>query len=75
MVFTTGIRKVITDITHVSCSQQCIADGMNEHVGIAMAQESEGMRNEDATQPKVAPRHQLVHIVSHAYTYVHPTYV
>ena len=34
--FSCRIRKMITNISHMRSSQQCIADSMNEHIGIRM---------------------------------------
>ena len=48
-----GIRKVIANIAHVGGSEQGVADGMQQHVGIAVAQQSFTMFDLDTAHPKI----------------------
>ena len=65
------IGEVIANVAHVGSSEECVADGMYQHVGIAVAKESQRMFYLDAAHPEVAAFHQLVDIVSHSYAYIH----
>ena len=60
---------MVADVAQVGSSEQCVADGMNEHVGIAMAQQPQLMLYLDAPQPEVAIFHQLMDVVTHANSY------
>ena len=51
------LGEVVADVAHVGCAQKGVADGMQQHVGIAMAQQSLTMLNLDATHPEVAAFH------------------
>lgn len=55
---------MISDITHVGGAQQGIANGMYQHIGIAVAQQSQFIIYLDSSQPQVAVNHQLVDIIS-----------
>ena len=57
---------MVADVAQVGSPKQRVADGMNEHVGIAMAQQPQLMLYLDATQPKVATFHQPMDVVAHA---------
>ena len=41
---------------------------MDEHVGIAMAQQSHGVRNTYTSEPQFAVGHQPVDVEAHAYS-------
>lgn len=62
---------MITDITHIGCTQQGIANGVNQHIGITMAEQTQLIIYLDTTQPQVTVLYQLVNIVSKSYTYIH----
>ena len=62
---------MIADIAHVGGTQQGIADGMDEHISIAVAQQAQFMVDADAAQPQVAVFHQLVNVVAESHTYPH----
>ena len=53
-----------TDVAQTGRTQQSIANSMNEHIGIAMAKQSQRVVYLDTAQPKVASFHQLVNIVA-----------
>ena len=63
-----AVREMIADIAHIGCTQQGVADGMDEHVGIAMAQKSHGVRNTDTAKPQFAIGHQPVDVETHTYS-------
>ena len=44
-----GIGKMITDVAQVGCTEQGITDGMDEDIGIAVAEQAQRMRNLYAT--------------------------
>ena len=62
---------MITDVTHIGGTQECIADGMDEHIGIAVTQQPVGVLYPDAAQPKLTALHQTVHVISESYSYLH----
>lgn len=62
---------MITDITHIGCTQQGITNGVNQHVGITMAEQTQLIIYLDTTQPQVTVLYQLVNIVSKSYTNIH----
>ena len=45
---------MIADVAQIGCAKEGIADGMCEHIGVAMALQTHAMRNFDAAQPQVA---------------------
>lgn len=55
---------MITDVAHVCRTQQRIADGVNQHIGIAMPQQTFLMLKPDASQPQFAPFDQPMDIES-----------
>ena len=44
-------REVIADVAHVSRTEERVADGMDEHVGIAVSEQSLRMLNPDTAEP------------------------
>jgi hypothetical protein len=60
---------MIADVAHVGGSQQGVADGVYEHVGIAMAQQTELMLQADAPNPQFASLDKAMNIESHSYSY------
>jgi hypothetical protein len=45
---------VVTYVTHIGSAKQCIADGVQQHVGIAMTKQSFTMFNLYTAHPQVA---------------------
>ena len=45
------VGKVVTDIAHVGCTQECITDSMDEHIGIRVAKEASVMFKTNAAEP------------------------
>ena len=68
-IFRVGIRKVVTDITECQRSQQCIAQGVNSNIRIAMSQQTAVMLKLYATQPQFAPFHKAVNVESLTYSH------
>ena len=66
-----GVGEVITDIAHVGGAKQGIADGMDKHIGIAMAQKALGVLQSDASKPEVATFYKLVYVESESYSDFH----
>jgi hypothetical protein len=62
---------MVTDVAHVGSAQQGVANGMDEHIGIAVAQQSLVVVEAYATQPQRTAFYQLVDVVSETYTYFH----
>ena len=60
------VGKVPAEIAERRRAQECVLDGMQQHVGVRMPQKSVFMRDVDAAHDELAPRHQTVHVVSHA---------
>lgn len=70
-VFVPTIRRweVLSDIAQTCCAEQGIADGVEQGIGIGVAEESEGgVGKQNAAQPQSPSFHQLVDIVAMAYT-------
>ena len=67
------IGEVVANVAHVGGSQQGIADGVYEYVGIRVTEQTKRVRNLDSTNPQVAVRNQLVNVISHAYAEPPPT--
>ena len=53
---------MVADVAQVRRTQQGVANGMNEHVGIAVAKKAEGVRNANTAQPKVATFDKAVYV-------------
>ncbi len=63
-----GVGEVIADVAQVGSTEQRVADGVDEHVGVAVSQQSFAMFDLDAAEPEVAAFDELVDIVAHAHT-------
>ena len=62
---------MITDVAHICRAQQSIANGMYQHIGIRMPQQTFLMLQADASQPQFTSFHQAVYIITEAYPYFH----
>ena len=58
------------DITEAGRSQQCIAYGMDQHIGIGVADGSFLVLEPDAAQPQGIPLAKAVNIKAEAYAYL-----
>lgn len=65
---------MITDVTHIGCAEQRIANDMDKHIGIAVSQQPKWVFYLDATQPKGSSGHEPMHVVAHSYSYLHTVY-
>ena len=65
------VGEVVTDVAHVGCPKQGIADGMNQHIGIAMPEQSQRMLEAYATQPQFASLYKLVDVIAETNTKFH----
>ena len=45
------VGEMITDVAHIGGTEKGIADGMDEHIGIAMTQQSQSMLYLNASEP------------------------
>lgn len=43
-----GVGEVVPDVAHICGTENGVAEGMNQHIGIGVTQETEGMLNLDA---------------------------
>ena len=59
-------REVVADVAHVGGTEDGVADGMDEDIGIGVAKQSEGVLYLDAAEPQGATFHQLVDIEAKA---------
>ena len=57
----------MADIPQAGRTQQSIHDGMDDHIGIRMAQQAFFIRNIYAAQNQLTIRHQLMDIISLSY--------
>ena len=46
-----GVGEVAADVAEGCCSEECVADGVDEDVGVAMAEEAEFVGDEYAAEP------------------------
>ena len=67
-VFVLGVfvREVLADVAEGGGSEKGVADGVEENVGIAMAEESEMVGYLYASQPKRAVGGELVNVVAYS---------
>ena len=59
---------MITYVAQRSRPEKSVAKSMESHVGIAVPQQSQVMRNIHAAYPQFAPGHKSVHVKSVAYS-------
>ena len=64
VVLLTVIREMKTDVTHSSSPKQGIADGMNQHIGIAMPKQSQWVLEAYTTKPQLASLYKLMDIIT-----------
>lgn len=57
-------REVVADVAHVGCTKYGIADGMDEHIGIGMPEQSVCVLQLNATEPEGASFNKFVDIVA-----------
>ena len=62
---------MVADVAEIGGAEQRIADGVNEHIGIAVAEESECVLNVHTAQPQVATFDETMHVVTVTYSDVH----
>lgn len=67
----TVIGKIKTDVAQSGSSEHGVADGMDQYVGITVAQQSQRMFNPDASQPKRTIGHKTMDVISETGTYLH----
>ena len=58
------------DVAQARSAKQCIADGMQQHVGIGMSVQSAIKGNVDAADDELAARHQCMNIEALSYTHI-----
>ena len=59
------------DVAQTSRPQHRIGDGVQQHIGVGMAQQPRCMGDLDAPQNQLAAWHQRVHVPTFTYTDVH----
>lgn len=64
-----GVGEMITDVAHVGSAENGVADGVYEHICVAVPQQAQRMGYLDAAQPQVAAFNQLMDIIAHSYAY------
>lgn len=57
---------MVADVAQCGGTEQGVADGVDEDVGIAMAKQTMRVGDEDASEPQFAPFNELVDIVAEA---------
>ena len=63
-IFGGGVGKVIADVAEIGCTEEGVADGVNEHIGVAVAEESEGVVDVYTADPQLAAGGEGVNIIS-----------
>jgi hypothetical protein len=64
-----GIREHFANIAQGGRAEQSVSDGVQQYVGIAMADEVAIVRNLDSTQPQGPPLAKSMRIVSDAHAH------
>ena len=62
---------MIAYVAHVCRTEQSVAYGMYEHVGVAVTEQSELVVELYSTEPEVAAGHKFMHVETESYTYFH----
>ncbi|MPN44855.1 hypothetical protein SDC9_192422 [bioreactor metagenome] len=62
-----AVGKVRTNVTQRRGAQQRVGDGVQQHVGVGVAKQAQGVRYLHAPQHETAPRHQGVDVPALAY--------
>ena len=65
------VRKVVAYVSHVGGTQQRVANGMYQHISVAVSQQSQRIIQLDATKPQFPLWHQTVHVISKTYPDFH----
>ena len=63
------VGEVVTNIAHVGGAEECVADSVDEDVGIAVTEQSHGVRNLYTSQNQFTAFHEFVDVVAHSYSY------
>ena len=58
---------MLADVAECGSSQQRVADGVQQHVGIAMSEQPEAMGYQHSPEPQLAVGDKLVYIVAYSY--------
>lgn len=64
-----GVRKMIANVSHIGCSEQGITNGVDEHVGIAMAKQAKLMINFYAAKPQLTSFDEFMNIITETYAH------
>ena len=65
------VREVVANVAQVSSAEKRVAQGVYEYVGVAVAQQTEGVAYFYASQPQGAATDEAMHVEAHTDTYVH----
>jgi len=70
-VFVLGVvvGEVLADVAQGGGAEEGVADGVEQHVGVGVAEEAEGVGYFDASEPQFAVGSQLVYVVSYSYAH------
>lgn len=66
-----GIGKVIADVAEVGCAKNGVTDGVEEDVGVGVAEQAEGVGDVYSSNDEFAAGGQSVGIVPKSYANVH----
>ena len=58
------VGEVVAYVAHVGGAEQGVADGVDEHVGVAVSEQAEFVVEADTAEPQLATLHQFVDIIS-----------
>ena len=68
-----GIGEMLADVAQSGCAQKGIADGVQQHVGIAVAFQPHRVRDFDSADDKFSVFDKLMDV--NAYTYAHDSII
>ena len=65
------VWKVVAYVSHIGGTQQRVANGMYQHISVAVSQQSQRIIQLDAAKPQFPSWHQTVHVISKTYPDFH----
>ena len=64
LVARVGVREVLADVAKGGGTKEGVADGVEQHVGVGVAEEPQGVGYLDSAEPQFAVGDKLVNVVA-----------
>ena len=71
LVLRACVGEMVSYVAHISRPEEGVADGVYEHVCVAVSEQTLGVCESDASEPQFPPFYKLVDIVSESYSDFH----